>query len=682
MIVRESINFERGLVPKDVLKLGGKAVKIYGADFEDPKNKRIGSFVGITPEGVENLLNYLDSGKDFIQREYWESNLGLKSPYHNFRFFTKRSHNDWLWMGQIAGKRVSFDGKIYYIPTTYGYVNENINFERGLDPKISMDVGKSHLDRRIMEETDWAIEEKTLGIIYEILELIRDYKGYPILVLKNKQHDSWPYRAISVVGVFGDYQETAAKALKDVKNIIDGQLNPMRESLDFERGLDPLKSLNIGREVQAQNLKTFLEDTLKWNGARVQIINNNSAFYYRCFPGQSVRKFLLKALEDYGVGGKYKVIATDTTSRGDPDGGEWHEYLITPKKSIKESINFERGMDPKQSMGIGRTVDILLAGEGPRKAQGFKALVLDPVDDPKVNPGKTIFWVQALEGENKGEKVIVRKFDEPFGKYWGLEWSLALGESVNFERGLDPIRAMDIGMFYFEVEFSGDIEDMEDNERMTAKKWNYNGIKIVYVEGNADEDSSELFFKLSDGDEIIFKQKSYMGPSRPDRADYAKISISSLNVNDFEVHDAWVDELSNGSIILATMRMYEDIKNQSLVKESVNFERGLEPKKAMGIGLTELEKKIIEETDWHENLEIVLQVAEVVKVILDYMGSPIVIIKLDPKQFAVGQEPYIGISKFDKTDLVDTEEIAEHDAKIDIENHYIRERDLKKMNLK
>jgi len=452
-------------------------------------------------------------------------------------------------------------------------VKESINFERGLDPKTSMDVGKSHLDRKILEETDWAIDIDKHGFIYEIIELIRNYKGYPILVLRNKQHESWPYRAISVRGAFGDYQLTPEKALDQVKKMIDGQLNPMRES-----------------------------------------------------------------------------------------------------------INFERGMDPKQSMGIGRTVHILLAGEG--KSEGFKALVLDPVDDPKVNPGKTIFWVQALEGENKGEKIIVRKFDEPFGKYWGLEWSLALGESVNFERGLDPMRSMDIGMFHFDVEFSGDIEDMEDDEKRMAKKWNYKGIKILHVEGNADEDSSELFFKLSDGDEILFKQKSYMGPSRPDRADYAKISISSLNVNDFEVHDAWLDELSNGSIILATMRMYEDIKNQNPVNESINFERGMEPKKSMGIGLTALEKRIIEETDWHEDLEGVLQVAEIEKVILDYMDSPIVILKLDPNKFAVGQEPYLGISKFSRTDLVETAEIAEHDAKIDIENHYIRERDLKKMSLK
>jgi len=109
-------------------------------------------------------------------------------------------------------------------------VKESINFERGLDPKTSMDVGKSHLDRKILKETDWAIDIDKHGFIYEIIELIRNYKGYPILVLRNKQHESWPYRAISVRGAFGDYQLTPEKALDQVKKIIDGQLNPLSES--------------------------------------------------------------------------------------------------------------------------------------------------------------------------------------------------------------------------------------------------------------------------------------------------------------------------------------------------------------------------------------------------------------------------------------------------------------------
>ena len=103
-------------------------------------------------------------------------------------------------------------------------IRESLNFERGLEPKKSMDIGKSRLDREIMEETDWAINLEKNGFLWDIIELIRDYKGYPILILKNKQQESWPYRAISRVGVFGDYQESPEKALSNLKKSIDREI--------------------------------------------------------------------------------------------------------------------------------------------------------------------------------------------------------------------------------------------------------------------------------------------------------------------------------------------------------------------------------------------------------------------------------------------------------------------------
>jgi hypothetical protein len=50
-----------------------------------------------------------------------------------------------------------------------------------------MNVGKSHLDQEVMDETDWAIDLEKHLFLYDIIKLIRDYRGYPILVLKNKQ---------------------------------------------------------------------------------------------------------------------------------------------------------------------------------------------------------------------------------------------------------------------------------------------------------------------------------------------------------------------------------------------------------------------------------------------------------------------------------------------------------------
>jgi len=144
-------------------------------------------------------------------------------------------------------------------------VRESLNFERGIDPKKSMDIGKSKLDKELIENTEWAIDDTAIKHIYEIIEVIRDYRGYPILVMRNKQHEEWPYRATSIIGVFGEYAPTPEDALKGLKKIINrieqspgesrypGYIENARtpsvftyESQNFERGIDPKKSMRIG----------------------------------------------------------------------------------------------------------------------------------------------------------------------------------------------------------------------------------------------------------------------------------------------------------------------------------------------------------------------------------------------------------------------------------------------------
>ena len=279
---------------------------------------------------------------------------------------------------------------------------------------------------------------------------------------------------------------------------------------------------------------------------------------------------------------------------------------------VREHINFERGIDPKASMKIGiptwetlQEDDLVICPQSVPLNNDNLISHFSPVSDL---PKGAVLEVQELEDlstkewvlwyryfgsmedfqENRNEHIkerlgFIKGTPTQFKKLFKF-LPRGMNESQNFERGIDPKQSMDIGMFHFDVEFSGDIENMEDDERMAARRWNYKGVRIIHIEGEANEDSSELFINLSDGDYIQFKQKSYNGPSRPERQDYGKISVKNSNIKDLEVHDAWLDELSNGSVILATMKMYEDIKDGKIIKESVNFERGKGPKSTMGIG--------------------------------------------------------------------------------------------------
>lgn len=107
------------------------------------------------------------------------------------------------------------------------------------------------------------------------------------------------------------------------------------------------------------------------------------------------------------------------------------------------------------------------------------------------------------------------------------------------------------------------------------------------------------------------------------------------------------------------------------IEESQNFERGINPKKAMKIGETHHWEDIIENTNWHTNPDIFStenNKVEIVDLIKDYHNiSPIIVIRGKSSEYY-----YVGISIVDRTYARETPEEALHDAKIDIENWEIR----------
>ena len=136
-------------------------------------------------------------------------------------------------------------------------ISERLDFTREGEPIVKMGIGQAALDKEIMDETDWAIDMDKHGFMYDILKIIRNYNGFPILILKKKGNESWPYRAISIRGAFGEYQPTPEKALKNLKDSIDREnekakishdawLDSLKESQNFERGQDPIRAMDIG----------------------------------------------------------------------------------------------------------------------------------------------------------------------------------------------------------------------------------------------------------------------------------------------------------------------------------------------------------------------------------------------------------------------------------------------------
>jgi hypothetical protein len=143
-------------------------------------------------------------------------------------------------------------------------INEVLGFERGKEPIKSMGIGKEVIDREIIKNTEWKLNP--IDPDWEIIELIRDYKGFPIVVIKDitamKENQLLLYFAISPV-LYSYWTKTPEKTIKIIKEKIDKFISnnnryDIDESLNFERGKEPIKAMNVGQTFLD---KKFVEET-------------------------------------------------------------------------------------------------------------------------------------------------------------------------------------------------------------------------------------------------------------------------------------------------------------------------------------------------------------------------------------------------------------------------------------
>ena len=132
MIVRESINFNQLSDPFDSLRIGEKLIEIHLITVESPGNG-IDEVYILSEAGCVKCLEMLQSGKN-------ERNDTYKFTV------TPQTDEEWnkprvvLTLPQVAGNRIEFNGVIYKIPRS---LKESIqSFERSDNPKQSMGIGK------------------------------------------------------------------------------------------------------------------------------------------------------------------------------------------------------------------------------------------------------------------------------------------------------------------------------------------------------------------------------------------------------------------------------------------------------------------------------------------------------------------------------------------------------------
>lgn len=265
-------------------------------------------------------------------------------------------------------------------------VQENINFERGIDPKDAMDIGlpavraASRMIPGILYTTrmpkwgyTWWYKDPKNNKIYRAFTLKRD-GGYRVKL--------------------ADIQDEFPLDLKPTGKHFDkfmAKVNKIEESQNFERGIDSKDSIGIGRKYiwnmtandMAEHILNVVSDKVRpilnkieaaVKKAGYKDIETYQEYVYLRFDEDDEFPFVSKEIDDAEQELEETITAEvenfpirDEKAKKDLigdlftlelEGGPHKTYVEMVKQKldltyIKESINFERGKDPKDTMDIG-----------------------------------------------------------------------------------------------------------------------------------------------------------------------------------------------------------------------------------------------------------------------------------------------------------------------------------------
>jgi hypothetical protein len=347
---------------------------------------------------------------------------------------------------------------------------ENQDFIRGGHPYDTLKIGKAEL--RILDKL--LPITKKLGLVEVGIEDLNKKKaiaswrlptmrGYPdgrITFFRNtdKENREFDY-GIFIMGKNGtDIQEWKKW---DTLEKWKANIGYMYESVSFERGKDAKSAMGVGMSDKYPAYDLFIachklalssenfsevtdiiaEDSMLFFVIESKYFTrdrNNDRLYeefvIRLYPEET-------GLECYDVtneginyiGSKKKFM--QVTKCSDPDDDlSW----------LQEGVNFERGKDPKDALNIGKNREIK-SGDTMivKRYQSDKTMEVQAIEDPFYydgNPNSPPYW-EIMVKTPKGKTAYAFKY---FGDdFWEIE---ELFESANFIRGIDPKRALEIGL--------------------------------------------------------------------------------------------------------------------------------------------------------------------------------------------------------------------------------------------
>ncbi len=207
-------------------------------------------------------------------------------------------------------------------------IRESLNFERGLDPKKAMKIGRDAL----IEKIEWDLNLLDQPDV-RVVDFIQSYRGFPILVYDFGDC----FRATSILDHTG-MTLSVGTALSAMKRKINALLSKaddnfiqkwfpgyVRESQNFERGLDPKEAMGIGMEAR----KKKLDKETDWG------FEFSHAFQVRTYDIIEYEGLLIKIVKIMGSDGIAYYSALNNT--GEP-------YMGTPPlyNTPEEALDWEK----------------------------------------------------------------------------------------------------------------------------------------------------------------------------------------------------------------------------------------------------------------------------------------------------------------------------------------------------
>lgn len=251
-------------------------------------------------------------------------------------------------------------------------IYENIRFERGIDPLKSVGIGQEAIKRKILEETEWDIPFQPEQVID-----VYEYKGFPVAIIEMnfKKHyignaPKPTYKAVTHkhATFFNEGKTKWFKTIMGAKRDLHNRLNYLlelrrigakvrgvKESQEFTREGDFKEKIDIGLNAKVINFLKIVKSDYQFdpedpnyygyiNLSLDGIIDRDFKEGYILFL-KNWRRYL-PIMKEMGLYLLDEPFEEQTII--------YDESEISGVEAIRESANFERGLDPYDSLTIGK----------------------------------------------------------------------------------------------------------------------------------------------------------------------------------------------------------------------------------------------------------------------------------------------------------------------------------------